>query len=138
MVLTFVDASVLIEAFRGESPAARRALDILDDPSREFTASDFLRLEIIPKPQYERRQPELAFYQDFFNAVTQWAPPRSKLVDAALAVATRHGLAAMDALHVAAAEECGAGEFVTAELPTKPLFRVQSLRVRSIRPDVGP
>ncbi|MFQ5955646.1 MAG: hypothetical protein ACE5JZ_11340, partial [Kiloniellales bacterium] len=108
-------------------------LDILDDPSREFAASDFLRLELLPKPKYERRQPELAFYEDFFAAVTQWATARSKLVDAAYAVATRHGLSAMDALHVAAAEACGAGEFVTAELSTKPLFRVRSVRVRSIR-----
>ncbi len=133
MVLTFVDASVLIEAFRGEGPAARRALDVLDDPSREFAASDFLRLEVVPKAEYEKRHPELGFYQDFFDAVTQWAAPRANLVDAAFAVATRHGLAAMDALHLAAAEACGASEFVTGENPTKPMFRVRSIRMRSIR-----
>lgn len=132
-MLTFVDASVLIEAFRGESRAARRALDILDDPSRKFAASEFLRLEVVPKPKYERRQSELAFYQDFFDAVAQWATPEPKLVDAALDVAGKHGLAAMDALHVAVAEALGVTEFVTAELPEKPLFRVQSVRLRSIR-----
>jgi predicted nucleic acid-binding protein len=45
---------------------------------------------------------------------------------------TRDGLAAMDALHVAAALSVGAEEFVTREKKTKPMFRVSSLKVVSI------
>lgn len=136
MPLTFIDANVLISASRGEAPAAERALDILDDPSREFASSAFLCLEILPKPIYERRQPEVDFYEKFFDAVAHWAAPNPELVDAAFEVAKSHGLAAMDALHVAAAESLGVVEFVTGELSSKPMFRVTSMRMRSIQSDL--
>jgi len=37
--LTFIDAGVLIAAFRGEPSIAYRALEILDDPERLFVSS---------------------------------------------------------------------------------------------------
>jgi len=44
VTLTFVDAGVLIAASRGGSEQSARAMEILDDPEREFAASFFLRL----------------------------------------------------------------------------------------------
>jgi hypothetical protein len=38
----------------------------------------------------------------------------------------------MDALHIAAAIEVGAAEFITAERPTSPLFRVRGVKVVSL------
>jgi len=46
---TFVDADVLITAFRGTGQVLTRAQNIIDDPDREFVASDILRLELLPK-----------------------------------------------------------------------------------------
>jgi hypothetical protein len=44
-----------------------------------------------------------------------------------------HGIAAMDAIHVAHAATAGVDEFISAEKSTKPMFRVQAIAVRSIR-----
>lgn len=44
-----------------------------------------------------------------------------------------HGIAAMDAIHVAHAIAAGVDEFVSAEKPSRPMFRVQCLAMRSIR-----
>lgn len=61
--LTFVDAGVLIAAARGGSIQARRAMDILDDPERQFASSPFLRLEVLPQALFNKRTAEAAFYE---------------------------------------------------------------------------
>ena len=48
--------------------------------------------------------------------------------------AREFGLNGMDALLLAAAELGGAEELVTSEKPTRPFFRVTTLRVVSIHP----
>lgn len=132
MALTYVDASVLIAATKGKSEEAHRALSILDDPSRTFAASEFLRLEVLPKAIFERQRDEKDFYEGFFIRVIQWAITNESLVDAAFKLASEHGLAAMDALHVVAARALGAEEYVTGEKPTKPVFRVRDIKIRSL------
>jgi len=47
-------------------------------------------------------------------------------------LATTNGLAAMDALHLAAARSVAAEEFVTTEKSTKPMHQVTEIRVISI------
>ncbi len=47
-------------------------------------------------------------------------------------IACKYGLAAMDALHIAAAISVGAEEFITTEKPTKPMYRVTGLKVVSL------
>lgn len=131
-MLTYVDAGVLIAAARGRSAEANRALAVLDDAAREFAASDFLRLEVLPKAVYNQRQAEVALYERFFEGVRQWAVVSQALLESAQAVATLHGLAAMDALHIAAAEALGVAELVTSEKKEKPLFRVTSVAIRSL------
>jgi hypothetical protein len=51
---TFVDAGVLIAAARGRADVAAHAMKILDGPDREFVASPFLKLEVLPKAVYEK------------------------------------------------------------------------------------
>jgi predicted nucleic acid-binding protein len=51
----------------------------------------------------------------------------------AVELAKRYGLAAVDALHVAAAIRQGVQEFITSEFPGKPLFRVSGLTVTSLQ-----
>jgi predicted nucleic acid-binding protein len=53
-------------------------------------------------------------------------------VQDANSIACKYGLAAMDALHIAAALSVDAKEFVTTEKPNKPMFRVSNIQVISI------
>jgi predicted nucleic acid-binding protein len=132
--LTFVDAGVLIAAARGGSEQAARAMEILDDPEREFAASPFLRLEVIPQATFNKRQAEVAFYEAFFSAVSQWATDLPAITDAALREASTYGVEAMDALHVAAAAALGATELVTTEKPSRSIHRARSVKVVTIHP----
>lgn len=130
---TFVDADVLINAFRALGPLAVAAQDVLDDPGREFVASDILRLELIPKPHFNRQTAEEQFYETYFASVIQLVETTPQIVRDAEREAKAVGLAAADALHVAAAKHAGATEFMTAEQATKPLFRVSGIIVTTIR-----
>lgn len=76
MKRTYIDAGVLIAAVRGSGPIAQRALDILDDPDREFASSIFVKLEVLPKAIYHKSEVEAAFYQAFFDAVLHWTARR--------------------------------------------------------------
>jgi len=131
---TFVDAGVLIAAARGKADVATHAMKILDDPDREFVASPFLKLEVLPKAVYEKRQAEVEFYETFFNAVTYWAESVNEITKNAYIEACKFGLNAMDALHVAAAISAGAEELITTEKPEKSIHRVDSINILSIRP----
>jgi predicted nucleic acid-binding protein len=117
---TYLDAGVLIAAVRGKDEVARRAMQVLDDPDREFFSSAFLTLEVLPKAVYGKRQDEVEFYETFFAAVRRWAKALTRIVERARHYGNTHGLGAMDALHVAAAISVGADELVTTEKPEKP------------------
>ena len=134
MTLTFVDAGVLIAAARGTDLIALRANQALGDPDRSFVASPFLRLEVLPKAKFHRRLDEASFYEIFFAAVARWAEPDLVLVDKAQSLASRFGLSALDALHVAAALSVGADELLTTERSQKPIHRVTEIRVRTLHP----
>jgi predicted nucleic acid-binding protein len=131
-VRTFLDADVLIVAWRGDRPHSLDALAILNDPVRAFVSSDFVMLETIPQATYNRRRNEVGFYEDYFNAVPHWVQQSRRLTNQAFDLASRYGLTAVDALHIAAAVAASADEFITAERPTSPLSRVRELRVSTI------
>ena len=131
---TFVDSGVLIAAARGKTDVAVQAMKILDDPSREFVASPFLKLEVLPKAVYEKRKDEVEFYETFFDAVIHWADSVKHITRNAHAEACKFGLNGMDALHIAAAVLGGAEDFITTEKSDKPLHRVDSIHILSIRP----
>jgi predicted nucleic acid-binding protein len=136
--VTFVDAGVLIAAARGGSEQASRAMAILDDPEREFVASPFLRLEVLPQAVFNKRTAEVAFYETFFAAVTRWATNADDVTEAAYREASTCGVEAMDAPHVAAAASLGASELVTTEKPSRSIHRARSMKVTTIFPSQTP
>jgi predicted nucleic acid-binding protein len=97
-----------------------RALAVLGDPGREFVATRFLELEVMPIPTKFNRKRERTFYERFFRGVAVWVDPAS-VIQPAYDLACLHGLGAVDALHLAAAIAAGA-EFISAEKPTKPVY----------------
>ncbi len=129
MTRTYVDAGVLIVVARAHQFGSYRAVTVLEDPGRTFVASPFLRLEVLPKALYHRNHAEVALYDAFFAQVSAWAGPVAPIIDIAEHEAARHGLNALDALHVAAAIHLGADELVTTEGLRKPIHRVTSVKV---------
>jgi predicted nucleic acid-binding protein len=132
MKRTYVDAGVLIAAARGQNDVADRAMAVLDDPDRSFASSIFVKLEVLPKPMCYQQTAEVTFYETFFDAVTDWAAIDEQLLTDAFQQACQFGLAAVDALHVAAAISIGVEELVTTEKLSKPMHRVAAIKVISI------
>lgn len=128
---TFLDSGVLLTAWkRGENH--QRAISLLADDSRDFVTSDNVRLELLPKPVFEKRQAEIEFYTAHFQEALACEPFSEALGQAALALAKKYGLAAGDALNLASAIRLGADEFITSELPGKPMFRVTGIKIKSL------
>jgi predicted nucleic acid-binding protein len=121
-IITFVDSSVLINAIAGQDPARKmRAVSILGDQRREFVATRFLQLEVLPVPTRYQRNRELNFYQRFFSRAAHWID-EEPLIQPALNLACQYGLGTMDALHLVTAISLNA-EFVSAERPSKPFYQ---------------
>ena len=131
-IRTFLDAGVLITAARGIGADANRAMQILKDPNREFAASQFLKLEVLPKAIFNQKTLEVEFYEAYFEMVTHWAINIEQVLEAGYREAADFGLGAMDALHIAAAVKTGASEFITSEKPSKSIYRTPSISVISI------
>ncbi len=102
------------------------------DETRKFFTCDNVKLEVLPKPTFEKRRPEVDFFNDHFNVASTSEPFSAELGESALALAKQFGLAAGDALNLASAIRQGADEFITSELPGKPMFRVKELKVISL------
>jgi predicted nucleic acid-binding protein len=134
MTRTFVDAGVLIVAARGKGDIAVRALEVLDDPNREFASSPFLQLEVLPKAVFNKMADEVAFYEEFFKQVAHWADDLNQIVQDAHQEACTAGVGPFDSLHVAAAALVGAAELITSEKPEKSIYRAKCVPVVSIRP----
>ena len=128
MKRTYVDSSVLIHAVRGTDGG--KALQLLEDPEREFVAATFLKLELLPQPTFHRRSKELAFLEEYFRRVVAWEEATEGLLADALREAVAAPLSAVDAIHVAAARRLKTDELVTGEKPGKPLYKVKGLKVR--------
>ena len=132
MIRTFIDSGVLVLAARETDTYSEKALEILEDSSREFACSIFVRLEVLPKAIYNRRANEAQFYREYFDSVQYWSTNFDKLLQDAEQVAGQYGLAALDALHVAAALSVGAEELITTEKRTKPMHLVSGVKIISI------
>jgi PIN domain len=101
-----------------------RAHQLLNDPEIEFVGSEFLKLELLPIARFFGKKREVRLFTDFFDSIVLWAPSEI-LVSSALDLASEFGLGALDALHLCAAKHFNA-EFVSAEKPTKPIYRAYS------------
>jgi predicted nucleic acid-binding protein len=129
---TYIDANLLIAAWHGKGDAGFKALEVLDDPDRRLVVSDALWLEVMPKPLYFGNHGEIEFYRGIFGRA-EHLPWQLQVLEQARALAERHGIAAMDAIHIATAISAGVDEFVSGEKPDKPMFRVTEIPVRSLR-----
>ncbi len=128
---TFLDTGVLLSAWKRETLSAA-ALTVMAADHREFYSSQMVRLELLPKPRFEKRSDEVRFYENYFSGTTAYEPLSVGLGNEAEALAARYGLSAADALQIAAAIRMGVEEFYTSEKPGKPMFRVKELKVISL------
>ena len=110
---TFLDSGVLLAAWRADG-LARPALSIMSDDQREFVTSQLVRLELLPKPRFERRLMEVRFYESHFAEAAACEPLSVELGREAEVLAARYGLSGADALHIAAAIRQGVVEFYTS------------------------
>ncbi len=132
MKRTYIDANVLIAAFQGDGLVSRRAMEVLDAPDRELLVSDYLRLEVLPKPTFHKRQEEIEFMQMIFERALEDVSTSPELTGLAVSFASKYDMTPIDALHIGAAIVSGADELVTMEKPTKPMCKVREVRVTSL------
>ena len=130
-ILTYIDACLLMAAFKEKDARNTHALSIIRDKRRTFLASDALWMEVMPSPLRNKRTEEVAFYERFF-ASAQHIPMSDAIMRRARSLSERYFIDAMDAIHIAYAIDAGAGEFISAERLTKPMFRVLELPMTSI------
>ncbi len=97
---TLIDSGVLLAAFKAVGELAENALAVLGDAERQFVSSDFVRLELLPKPICYGNDAERLFYETFFANVEPLVQASALLVEAAEREAEAVGLSAMDALHI--------------------------------------
>lgn len=134
-MLTFLDTCVLMAAWKGEDDLAQRAFNVIEDTGRKFIVSDYLELELLPKPSFHGYKEEVEFYKMFLDAADIRIPPSEDISKRAISLASKYDMSAMDALHYSIACEAGADEFITAEKPTKPFFATKELNVSTIYVD---
>ncbi len=128
MPRTFLDAGVLITAARGARADQERTFHIWEDPSRTFVVSPFLHLELLPKAIFNRRALERDLYAKYFGAAES-IDDLDQIVAVASSEAERAGLAAMDALHLAAAHLGECDEFITTEKHNSPIHRSSLVKI---------
>ena len=128
---TFLDSGVLLHGWRGDH-LSEIVMQIIDDENREFFTSQMVRLELLPKPRFEKRDAEVAFYENHFRDCSFTEPLSKELGVEAEKLATRYGLAGPDSLQLAAALRHSVAEFYTSERPGKPMFRVKEPRIISL------
>jgi predicted nucleic acid-binding protein len=133
---TYIDTGVLIAAAKGTEACSEAALEILDDPEREFVSSAFVRLELAPTGRNGHPDQAL-FYEEFFGAVGTWSDDHDSIIQAAIAEVTHHPIAPLDALHISAAVSAGAEELVNTERPDRGINQTRLISVASIYRVVG-
>ncbi len=133
---TFLDSGVLLSAWHATAQDAEAALAVIEDRSRQLLTSEIVRLELLPKPLFFKQRAEVHFYEHIFSK-SRCDKVDAELYCAAFALAAKHGLAAADAFNLASAIRLGAEEFVTTELPGKPMYRVKEIKVVSLHAAVA-
>lgn len=129
---TYLDTGVLILACRGTSLTSIQATQLLNNKSRTFVSSEYLKLERYPKATYFGQSSELRFYRSYIERAAYCAPNAPQHLEQALALACTYGLNAIDSLHlnIAILNECQ--EFITTERENSPIFRVKQLQITNL------
>jgi hypothetical protein len=132
-IRTVIDSCVLRAAFEGiGGEDNKKALAVLDDTNREFIAVDFVALETIPVPTFNKRYDQVHLFQSFFDNAPLRAEVSAGVTALAIQLASVHGIGPTDALIVSSAIIGGADEMITMEKPTKPMFRVNEVKITSL------
>jgi len=132
-IRTFVDADVLITAFQGKDALWQKAMEVIDDPKREFVVSDYLKLEVIPKPTFHHFYEEVQFMEAFIDSASLQVNATPSITKQAIILASRYNLTPLDALHAGTAVESKADMLITLERPTSPLCQIKEIKVVSLR-----
>lgn len=123
---TYADAGIYFRAWRHPVAARRlKALRLLTE--RTIEVSVWLQLEVLAKPTAFRNSAEVEFFRTWFPSTPLPVPP--EVIASAWKLASRHGVSAVDALHLASALAAGCLEFVTLEDTAKPMFGIRGLSV---------
>lgn len=80
---------------------------MLDDPNRKLVVSDYLRLEVLPKPTFHKRQDEIDFMQVIFDEAAENLSTSPELTSLAIDLSSKYDMTPIDALHIAAAAIAG-------------------------------
>jgi hypothetical protein len=131
-IRTVIDSCVLRVALEGEGEANRKAIETLNDTNRKFMAVDFVALEVIPKPIFNKIQDQALFYKLFFDEAPIHVEVTSDVTNLALQLASEHNIGPMDSLIVSSAIIGGADELITMEKPTKPMYKVKEVKIISL------
>jgi hypothetical protein len=132
MVRVFLDAGVLIGAFKGEPDVREPAFAILGCPLLEFWYSPLLHLEVTLQAVHHKQAEELRFYDEYFGHANNYGD-LDRIFQIGASDAKRHGIPVVDALHIAAANLSRCVALITTEKPTKPLFRTKLVKVVSLQ-----
>jgi predicted nucleic acid-binding protein len=81
-----------------------------------------------------KREAEITFFKAYFENADLWINDLEAMVRIAQQESERHALAAMDALHVAAAHVGKADVLIALEKKTKPMHRTSLVRVAYLEP----
>jgi predicted nucleic acid-binding protein len=129
LITTFLDANVLIAAYKGQPALRSIARKVLNNTNREFVASPFLELEVRPFCEDDEEE---EFMRVYFDRVLASRGDLHQIVGIAYEEAKQHRIKAMDALHVAAASLAGATELITAERSDSAIYRTKLIKVLSL------
>ena len=122
---------MLIAAAAGQPAIKEQALALLATPYHEFVYSPLLRLEVLLLPKFNKRHLEVRFYEEYFAAATCYGS-LDRIFEIAEKEAYRHGIAVLDATHVATAHLTHCDALITLEKETKPLYRTKLVPVRRL------
>jgi len=131
MIRVFLDAGVLIGAFKGEPDIREAAFAILGCPHLEFWYSPLLDLEVTLQAAHHKQADEMSFYAEYFKHANCYGD-LNRMLEIGAPQARKHGITVVDALHVAAANLCKCSFLVTTEKATRPMFRTSLVKVISI------
>lgn len=132
MKRTYIDSCVLIAAFQADESISQPAMEVLDDPERELVVSDYLRLEVLPKPTFNKNNEEIEFMKAVLENAATHVPFSPELTELAVNLASKYDMTPIDALHISAAIKAKADELITFEKKTKPMCQVKEIKVISL------
>ena len=134
-ISTHLGSNVLITAFQGVREYSGVAMQILADSDRTFVISDYLKLETLPKPTFHNNTDEVEFLNLYFEQVTRKVEVCREIADHAIKISSLYDLTPIDSLHISSAIAANVDEFITLERQTKPMFKVPSVNIISLRED---